>query len=296
MKRAIFFGFLVFVIVIVVCFPYSMLRDRLFHEISEQTGLEIYSGLMWPALEGPGVVLNDVTIQYVGGKTWHSHVDFDMSTLKMFVPWYSLVTISPYLQVLARLSKTSVLSLQGRLGSGQVVVDGTVRDFDFSPFLGQLGMGFVDIVGRLDAVIKTHVKPKRQELGKTQMDAKIRRLRLGAFEAGGFSLPELVFRSAIEVALKSKDGKTFDVDIHTVSDQEPVLLKSIGKIFLDAKRPEASTFDLKNTLRISSKLKSESSVSLVLSVLDEYKKADGSYRIQIRGDFARGVMGFPNTF
>ena len=215
----------------------------------------------------------------------------------MYVPWMSLIQFSPHLLVKGVLEDKSQIWSKVSYGGGFVNLEAKIRDVDFVPYLEQVDFSQVKFTGKLGVDLKTQVKPDKGELGKTDLVVQLHQFMVGALEFGGFSIPSLSFVSPAEIVVNSKDGRNFSVKITLgATDQDPLKVSSEGTVRYNAKRPHQSSFVLKNTIQFSKALQDEPSVQLLLPLLDQFKKPDGSYNVEISGNFAKGVTGFPKVF
>jgi len=295
MKFKIILGVSCFILSLILFFPYNGVKNRIINAISKETGLEIFTGRMWPTLAGVGVSIDNVTLQFPGKSSNNENFDINLNNVKAYVPWMSLIKFSPIAQINGILEKNGRFSISANPKGKQVNLTISVKGLGLQSYLKRFGFTQVDLTGELNVDIKSVVDKKSFEPGKTNVRLKIAKLTMNALEVGGFKIPQLKFKSPGRSTADSKNGKNFKLSLNLGESGDPFILSTEGTFNLDMKAFQKSSFELRNTIRLSTELLKSETVSLVLPLLEQYKKEDGSYRIKITGNFERGT-DFPTSF
>ncbi len=296
MKSKIALGILCFFVTFVIFFPYETIKERALRDVAKETNVNIVIQRILPTIKGAGLHFKGVSVQYLGKLSPKGLLGVEMSWLKVYVPWMSLVSFSPYLDVAGVIDKKSPLKAKVKKSGAIVDLNMKLLRFAFEPYLEKLGFSGLDIVGRLDADLKAKLNTKKNQLGKTSAKLEIQNFILGNFEAGGFSIPRMEFKSPVKVLCDSKKGKVFKLNISVGSPEDPLTFTSEGQLMLNAKTPQLSEFSLKSVITFSQQMLKQPSIELLLPFLDQFKAEDGSFRVQFTGNLVQGVTQFPTRF
>ena len=295
MRAKILLGTGCFLIVGIFFFPYYGIRNRVFNEISKQTGMEIFAGKMWPTFAGMGVGIKDLTLQLPARGANNENVDVELTQVKAYVPWTSLILFSPALQVNGKLSPKGELSLWVKPKGDGFDLKVFLKNVDIGPYLEKLGVNQVNLAGEVQMDLTTHLNQKTNALGATDMKLQVQKITLDALEVAGFNIPQLKFKFPALISGVSKDGKMFDVTVDLGKSGDPFVLTATGNVEVNAKNPEGSIFDLKNSITFSKELIQNETIGMVLPLLEQFKKSDDNYHIKLTGTLGKGI-DFPTTF
>lgn len=295
MRSKILLGVGCFVVIGIFFFPYYGIRNRVLNEVSKQTGIEIFAGQMWPTYAGIGVSIKNVTLQLPSRGANNGNIDIELTQVRAYIPWTSLLAFSPGLKVTGKVSPKGELSLWARPKGDGLDLKISLRALDVGPYLEKWGVSQLHLTGEVQLDLTTYLNQKTSSLGATDMKLQINKITLDALEVAGFNIPKLKFQFPALISGMSKDGKTFDMSVDLGKTGDPFVLSAKGNMEVNAKSPGDSAFDLKNSITFSKELLQSETVSMVLPLLEQFKKAEDNYHIKLTGTFAKGV-DFPTTF
>jgi type II secretion system protein N len=295
MKTKLLLGVACFIISFMLFFPFQGVRNRIFNEVSLQTGLEIFAGKMRPTFTGLGVSMNNVTLQLPSRAADTNNIDIELEVLQAYVPWVSLLSLSPSLRIEGWIVGQGTLWMNVRLKDKDYELRVYLKQIDATSYLKKLGMNDMDISGKVTLDLLTLIDKKGSKLGKTEFNLELEKLSLSAIEMAGFNIPGLAFNAPGKIKGTAKDGSNFSVNLDLGDKVDPFILSSEGTVKLDIKKLSNTNFNLNNTIEFSEAFLKNETISMILPLLEQYNKGDGKYHVKVSGSVNKGV-GIPTSF